>query len=98
MSVLNEGITGNRILSDSPNYEIKALERLDRDVFNQTGVTDVILVKGINDISDFSKLLLDPNNPLMLNPKYDSGDHLHASDPGYKAMDDFINLSMPEHK
>jgi lysophospholipase L1-like esterase len=47
-SVLNAGISGNRVLSDiaGPN----ALARLDRDVITQTGVTDVVLLEGINDI------------------------------------------------
>ena len=49
-SVLNSGITGNRILTDSPIYGEKALSRLNRDVFSQTGVTDIILLEGINDI------------------------------------------------
>nr|WP_275580737.1 SGNH/GDSL hydrolase family protein [Aquibacillus albus] len=49
-SVLNQGITGNRILADSPIFGEKALSRLDRDVFSQTGVTDVILYEGINDV------------------------------------------------
>ncbi|OYD07051.1 hypothetical protein CHM34_13460 [Paludifilum halophilum] len=50
MSVLNAGISGNKILRDDPVYGPKALERLDRDVLNQSGVTDVIFLEGINDI------------------------------------------------
>lgn len=49
-SVLNQGISGNRILTDSPIFGEKALSRLERDVFTQTGVTDIILLEGINDI------------------------------------------------
>ena len=49
-SVLNAGIGGNRILNDSIAGGESALERLDRDVIAQTGVTDVILLEGINDI------------------------------------------------
>lgn len=49
-SVLNQGISGNRILTDSPIFGEKALSRLERDVFSQTGVTDIILLEGINDI------------------------------------------------
>jgi lysophospholipase L1-like esterase len=47
-SVLNEGISGNRILHDStgPN----ALARLDRDVLTKSGVAYVIVLLGINDI------------------------------------------------
>jgi lysophospholipase L1-like esterase len=48
MAVLNEGISGNRVLTDfiGPN----AQARLDRDVLTQTGVTHVIFLEGINDI------------------------------------------------
>lgn len=49
-SILNQGISGNRILTDSPIFGEKALDRLDRDVFSQTNVTDIILFEGINDI------------------------------------------------
>jgi len=48
LSVLNEGISGNRLLHDvaGPN----ALARFDRDVLAQSGVRYVILLEGINDI------------------------------------------------
>jgi len=36
----------------------------------------------------------DPAHPLMLNPAYDSGDHLHPNDAGYQKMADAINLDM----
>ncbi|MBI4730123.1 MAG: SGNH/GDSL hydrolase family protein [Acidobacteria bacterium] len=49
-SVLNAGIGGNRILSGGTNDNPSALNRLDRDVFSQTGVRDVILLEGTNDI------------------------------------------------
>ena len=49
MGVLNEGIAGNRMLDDviGPN----ALGRFDRDVLVQTGVTHVIVMAGLNDIT-----------------------------------------------
>ena len=48
MGVLNEGIAGNRVLTDfiGPN----ALSRFDRDVLALSGVTHVILLEGINDL------------------------------------------------
>ena len=48
LSVLNEGIGGNRLLNDiaGPN----ALARFDRDVLAQSGAKYVILLEGINDI------------------------------------------------
>jgi len=48
--VLDEGISGNRVLHDSPCFGVNAQARLDRDVLSQPGVRDVILLEGINDI------------------------------------------------
>ena len=39
---------------------------------------------------DFDKALCDPNNPAAFLPQYDSGDHLHPSPMGYKAMADAV--------
>jgi lysophospholipase L1-like esterase len=160
-SVINEGIGGNQILKDVPTSGVSALNRVDRDVIDQLGVTDVILLEGINDIQssdaaaaqviagmeqiiakahaacltivggtltpfqgsanytparelvreavnhwvrtsgafdgvvDFDKAVRDPDNPLELNPKYDSGGgHLHPNDLGYEAMGDAVNLNL----
>jgi lysophospholipase L1-like esterase len=49
-SVINEGISGNRVLNASPCYGASALTRFKRDVLSQSGVKDVILLEGINDI------------------------------------------------
>ncbi|MBV9801136.1 MAG: SGNH/GDSL hydrolase family protein, partial [Solirubrobacterales bacterium] len=49
-SVVDEGIGGNRVLNDSPCFGVSALARFSRDVLSQTGVKDVILLEGINDI------------------------------------------------
>ncbi len=48
LAVLNEGIGGNRILHDGAG--INALARFDRDVLAQPGVSDLIVLEGINDI------------------------------------------------
>lgn len=169
MSVLNAGISGNRILNDAPCCGVKALDRLERDVFSQAGVSDVILLEGINDIGfseltdsqtkphtevsaeqiiagmqeiinrshaegleihgatllpfegadyyteegeakrqevndfirhsgefdgviDFDRATRDPDNPEALLPEYDSGDHLHPNDAGYRAMAAAVDL------
>jgi lysophospholipase L1-like esterase len=55
-SVLNAGISGNKLLRDDAVYGESALKRFDRDVLAQPGVTDVILLEGINDIGH------DPHN------------------------------------
>ena len=48
IAVLNAGISGNRVLNDG--FGPSALDRLDRDVLTQAGVTHVILQEGINDL------------------------------------------------
>ena len=45
-------------------------------------------------VVDFDKLMRDPANPNMISPAYDSGDGLHPSPAGYKAMADAIPLSL----
>jgi lysophospholipase L1-like esterase len=47
-AVVNEGISGNRVLRDQAGAN--ALARLDRDVFSQPGVKWMTLMLGINDI------------------------------------------------
>jgi lysophospholipase L1-like esterase len=49
LSVLNQGIAGNRVLTDRP-VDQNAPARLDRDVLTQDGVRYVTLLEGINDI------------------------------------------------
>lgn len=161
--VLNQGISGNRVLSDGtqfPPNNPSALSRFDRDVLSRTGVKAVIIELGVNDILriphvtdptkivsglkrlaeqaharglrvigstvtpfyghrgytplldavreqintqiragkvfdevvDFDKALRDPISPLRLRPTYDSGDHLHPSDEGYRAMARVLDL------
>lgn len=166
ISVLNEGIGGNRVLNETTGPS--ALSRLDRDVLAQNGVRYVIVLESINDIGrlahigvpwdaitaaqlelglkqiadaahehgikaigatltpygganyscdageqvreavndwirssgtfdgviDFDKITRDPQNPTRFNLLYDSGDHLHPSDAGYKAMGGGIDLTL----
>jgi lysophospholipase L1-like esterase len=164
LSVVNEGISGNRVLHDifGPN----ALSRFDRDVIAQSGVAFVTLLQGTDDIGlsaivpseavtadqiiqgyrqlivrahakniriigatltplegahlytldveakrqalnafirtsgefddviDFDLVTRDPTDPARLLPSYDSGDHVHPNDAGYKAMADSIDLAV----
>ncbi|MEK2475606.1 SGNH/GDSL hydrolase family protein [Streptomyces noursei] len=162
--VLNTGISGNRLLTDSnrlsPTNGPSLLSRLDRDVLSRTGVRAVVVEIGINDlfktprqldpekvvagmrevvqraharglrvtgstltpfgghrgyshqlnavrervnhlirsggvydeVVDFDRALRDPAHPLRLLPAYDSGDHLHPSDAGYRAMADAVDV------
>ena len=58
-------------------------------------VNDWIRTSGTFDgVIDFDKATQDPANPTHFNPAYDSGDHLHPKDAGYKAMADSIDLTL----
>jgi lysophospholipase L1-like esterase len=52
VAVVNEGIAGNRLLSDGPfvSLGVSALARFDRDVLALPGVTHIVLLEGLNDI------------------------------------------------
>jgi lysophospholipase L1-like esterase len=168
IGVLNEGISGNRLLHDVTGPS--ALSRLDRDVLAQPGAKYLIVSIGTNDIGrtyfplpahpnegitteqliwgyqqivsrahargikvfastltpfggaayynaageqirqavnsfartskvfdgviDFDQVTRDPAHPETLLPAYDSGDHLHPNDAGYKAMGESIDLKL----
>lgn len=49
-TVVNQGIAGNRLLSGSPCYGRSLLDRFDDDVAAVSGVSDVVVHIGINDI------------------------------------------------
>ena len=176
LSVINEGIGGNRILHDGAGES--ALARFDRDVLSNPGVTELILLEGINDfgwphmkmpkgmdpanfkvakeevtadevivgmkqivarahehgirvlgatilpyegadyfnaggeekrqavnrwirtgggfdgVVDLDMATRDPQHPARLLDSYQSGDHLHPNNAGYKAMADAIDLHL----
>ena len=52
LSVLNAGISGNRVLAGSGTAGLSALDRLGPDVLSQAGVTTVIWLEGTNDITE----------------------------------------------
>jgi lysophospholipase L1-like esterase len=45
-------------------------------------------------VIDFASAVADPNDPTMMAPQYDSGDHLHPNDAGYQAMANAIPLRL----
>jgi lysophospholipase L1-like esterase len=47
-------------------------------------------------VIDFDAAVRDPEQPSRLLPAYDSGDHVHPSDAGYRAMADAIELELFE--
>ncbi|WP_394835645.1 SGNH/GDSL hydrolase family protein [Pendulispora rubella] len=168
MAVVNSGIGGNRVLTDSPNLRqgIRALARFDHDALAVPGVRDIILMEGINDIGnnagpngspitapalidgyltliakahaagvrilggtmlpykgaryysdtgelvrqeanawirtsgafdgiiDFDAAIRDPQDPAVMQSRFDSGDHLHPNATGMQAMADAVDLAL----
>ena len=45
-------------------------------------------------VVDFEQALRDPARPDALRPEYDSGDHLHPNDAGFRAMANAIDLNL----
>jgi lysophospholipase L1-like esterase len=76
--------------TDSDYYHPPASNEADRQVINAwiraAGHFDAVI--------DFDKALADPARPNHLNPAYDSGDHLHPSAAGYRAIGELIPLSL----
>jgi lysophospholipase L1-like esterase len=54
-----------------------------------------IRTSGVYDaVIDFEAVVRDPAAPTKINAEFDSGDHLHPNDAGYKAMGESIDLSL----
>ncbi len=66
-----------------------------RDEQDRNAVNAWIRERGHFDaVIDFDKVMRDPSHPDRLFPRYDSGDHLHPSPAGYRAMANAIPLSL----
>jgi lysophospholipase L1-like esterase len=50
--------------------------------------------KAYDAVIDFDKATQDPSDPKKFLAAYDSCDHLHPNDAGYKAMADAIDLTL----
>ena len=75
---------------DSDYYHPTAANERDRQVVNAW-----IRAPGHFDaVVDFDKLTADPAHPDHMRADYDSGDHLHPSPAGYRAMADAIPLEL----
>ena len=57
-------------------------------------VNDWLRTAGLFDaVVDFDAVLRDPGRPQRMRPEFDSGDHLHPGDAGYRAMAEAIDVS-----
>ncbi len=54
IAVVNEGISGNKVLADGAG--VSALARFDRDVLAQAGVKWLMILEGINDMNGAARL------------------------------------------
>ena len=50
--------------------------------------------KEFDGVIDFDALARDPTRPSHIQANFDSGDHLHPNDAGYKVMADSIDLQL----
>ncbi len=71
-------------------YHPTAENEADRQAVNAfirtSGVFDAMI--------DFDRLMRDPAHPDRLSPAYDSGDHLHPSEVGYRTMGEAVPLNL----
>ncbi len=71
-------------------YHPNALNEGDRQALNTfirtSGVFDAVI--------DFDRVMRDPAHPDRLSPAYDSGDHLHPSEAGYRVMGEAVPLGL----
>ncbi|WP_375421214.1 GDSL-type esterase/lipase family protein [uncultured Sphingomonas sp.] len=71
-------------------YHAGAETEADRQAINR-----FIRSKGAFDaVIDFDRIMRDPARPDRLLPAYDSGDHLHPSEAGYKVMGEAVPLTL----
>ena len=96
--VVDEGISGNRILSDSTCYGVNALSRFERDSLSQPGVKAVILLEGINDIG-FAGMpdsgCSDPNNPNVTAAQIETGYKTFIAEAHAKGVRIYAGTLMP---
>jgi lysophospholipase L1-like esterase len=66
-----------------------------RDEIDRNAVNAWIRAPGhFEAVIDFDRVMRDPSHPDRLLPSYDSGDHLHPSPAGYRAMANAVPLSL----
>lgn len=84
-------IVGATILPFKANYE-SAADFQHAEAIREA-VNNWIISSGEYDaVADFAAAVADPADPQQLNPSYDSGDHLHPNDAGYRAIAATIDI------
>jgi lysophospholipase L1-like esterase len=73
----------------SAYYKPGPVSEADRNAVNQW----IRAVNHFDAVIDFDKAVRDPHRPEMIMPAYDSGDHIHLSPAGYRAMANAIPLT-----
>ncbi|MEW2466659.1 SGNH/GDSL hydrolase family protein [Streptomyces sp. NPDC046994] len=67
--------------------------RTDREQLRQDINAQIRSGTVYDDVVDFDRALRDPYDPRRLRPDYDSGDHLHPSDKGFRRMAEVFDLA-----
>ena len=84
-------VIGGTILPFKADYETPAA--FQRAEAIRQAVNNWILSSGeYNTVADFAAAAADPADPQQLNPSYDSGDHLHPNNAGYRAIAAAIDI------
>jgi lysophospholipase L1-like esterase len=53
---------------------------------------------GFDGVIDFAALMAYPGHPELLDPRYDSGDHLHPNNTGNQAMATAVEQTLSHHR
>jgi lysophospholipase L1-like esterase len=81
-------VFGGTLIPFGGSFYYTAATEAERQAVNQFIRTG----QAFDGVIDFDQAVRDPNNPAQILPAYDSGDHLHPNDAGYRAMGQSINL------
>lgn len=96
--IVDEGISGNRMLSNSTCFGVSALSRFERDALSQPGVRTVILLEGINDIG-FAGMpdsgCSNPNNPNVTAAQIEAGYQTLIAEAHAKGVKIYAGTLMP---
>ena len=86
---------GIRVIATTLNpYEGAKFYNAEGDAMRQAFNTYVRSSGIFDGVIDFDRVMRDPSHPARYLPAYDSGDHLHPNDAGYKAMADAVDLKL----